>query len=205
MWLCKSWLLLSKLSFYGIQNLAGQWLTPYLHDRKQQEEIKSPDSNNSAYSDWGIIYHGVPLGVILGPLLFLVYIIDLSPTINYQYKPTLFANDTNIIISPSVIDCFQNYMNDVFASLNKCIKAHKFTLDLDKTNSMKFWTINKARVNLNIGYDDKTTVSVIIVSDLEIKVVITVYTTTFISKSSNNRMPIITIIILDTIHCPNYF
>jgi hypothetical protein len=28
-------LLLSKLNFYGIRNIAGQWLKSYLHDRKQ--------------------------------------------------------------------------------------------------------------------------------------------------------------------------
>jgi hypothetical protein len=35
-------LLLSKLHFYGIQNIAGQWFISYLHDRRQQVEIKPP-------------------------------------------------------------------------------------------------------------------------------------------------------------------
>jgi hypothetical protein len=47
-------------------------------------------------------------------------------------------------------------MNDVFAGLNKWIKANKLTLNFDKTNFMKFCTTNKNCVNLSIGCIDKT-------------------------------------------------
>jgi hypothetical protein len=46
-------------------------------------------------------------------------------------------------------------MNDVFAGLNKWIKANKLTLNFDKTNFMKFCTTFKNCVNLSIGYIDK--------------------------------------------------
>jgi hypothetical protein len=42
-------LLLSKLNVYGIQNIADQWFKSYLHDRKQQVVINTPDSNSSIY------------------------------------------------------------------------------------------------------------------------------------------------------------
>jgi hypothetical protein len=47
-------------------------------------------------------------------------------------------------------------MNDVFAILNRWIKANKLTLNFDKTNFIKFCTNNKTCVNLNMGFDDKT-------------------------------------------------
>jgi hypothetical protein len=47
-------------------------------------------------------------------------------------------------------------MNDVFAGLNKWIKAIKLTLNFDKTNFMKFCTTNKKCVNLRKEYVDKT-------------------------------------------------
>jgi hypothetical protein len=54
-------LLLSKLNFYWIRNIACQWFKSYLPDRKQVKII-TPDSNNSIYSDWGFMKHGVPQG-----------------------------------------------------------------------------------------------------------------------------------------------
>jgi hypothetical protein len=45
-------------------------------------------------------------------------------------------------------------MKDVFTSLNKRIKAYKLTLNVYKTNCMKFCTNNKTCFNLNVGYDD---------------------------------------------------
>jgi hypothetical protein len=47
-------------------------------------------------------------------------------------------------------------MIDVFAGLNKWIKANKLTLNFDKTNFMKFCTTNKNCASLSIGYADKT-------------------------------------------------
>jgi hypothetical protein len=81
--------------------------------------------------DWGITKHEIRQGSMCGPLLPLAHINDLPPTINTQSKPILFAND-----------CFQNYMN-VFASLNKWIKANKLTINFDKTNSIIQYIIPK--------------------------------------------------------------
>jgi hypothetical protein len=57
--------------------------------------------------------------------------------ISFQSKPILFADDTSIIIYHPDSDYFQNSINDVFADLNKWLKANKLTLNFDKTNFMK--------------------------------------------------------------------
>jgi len=67
-------ILLTKLHFYGIQGITIDWFRSYLTNRKQKVEIKSPNSTHNLLSDWGILKHGVPHGSILGPILFLVYI-----------------------------------------------------------------------------------------------------------------------------------
>ena len=48
---------------------------------------------------WERVEHGVPQGSVLVPLLFLIYVNDLSRTLSSVANPILFADDTSIIIS----------------------------------------------------------------------------------------------------------
>jgi hypothetical protein len=72
------------------------WFRSYLTNRKQQTEIKSFENISSK---WGTVKHVVPQGSILGPLLFIMYINDLPPTINTLSELILFADDISVIIS----------------------------------------------------------------------------------------------------------
>ena len=49
---------------------------------------------NGQHSSWKDVTAGVPQGSILGPLLFLVYINDLSN--GQKSNPKLFADDTSL-------------------------------------------------------------------------------------------------------------
>jgi hypothetical protein len=122
-----------KLNFYGITDKANEWIKSYLKNRYQRVEIKNKNSSPNAFSNWGIIKHGVPQGSILGPSLFLLYINDLSKTINKKSKPILIADDTSKIFKNSKFEDFKNDINIVFESLNKWFEANKLSLNFYKT------------------------------------------------------------------------
>ena len=66
-------ILLSKLNHYGIRRVASfDWFKSYLSDRTQHANI------NNERSETQTIKYGVPQGSILGALLFLIYINNLS-------------------------------------------------------------------------------------------------------------------------------
>ena len=84
---------LHKLSYYiGSGNLY-KCLKSYLLDRKQR--IKSNDS----FSNLSPVIYGVPQGSVIGPLLFLIYINDVSNIIKPPIYATLFADDAKLLYS----------------------------------------------------------------------------------------------------------
>ena len=82
--------LLNKLDHYGIRGIANTPLKSYLTNRKQYVQIKNEKSN------FRTVEIGVPQGLVLGPLLFLIYVNDLKNAKSFSTK--LFADDTCIFI-----------------------------------------------------------------------------------------------------------
>ena len=75
-----------KLKQNGISGKLFDSITDFLNFRKQRVVL------NGQYSSWTSIEAWVPQGSILRPLLFLIYINDLSDDLTTNLK--LFADDT---------------------------------------------------------------------------------------------------------------
>ena len=82
-------ILLSKLNTSGVQGIAFDCFRSYLTNTEQYASINNMDSNPR------VIKCGVPQGSILGPLLFLIFINDITKCSD-QFKYILYADDSTL-------------------------------------------------------------------------------------------------------------
>ena len=95
--------LLLKLESLGISGDILIWLKAFLTSRRQRVVV------NGRFSSWLPVTSGVPQGSVLGPLLFLLFINDISSVISHS-KVKLFADDVTIykeISSPDDVKLLQ--------------------------------------------------------------------------------------------------
>ena len=93
---------MQKLESYGIRGLPLAWFESYL-------------TNKSSYQT---IVCGVPQGSPLGPLLFLIYINDLSNSSEVlSFK--IFADDTNLFASAKDLKSLELLMNSELTKVKK--------------------------------------------------------------------------------------
>jgi hypothetical protein len=99
--------------------------------------------------------YGVPQESVLGPLLFIIYINDLSPTINTLSEPILFTDDTSVIVSGKNFDDFPTMSNTVLSHMSKWFTSNKLVLNLNKAIIIKLITNQSPQYDLKIGYNEK--------------------------------------------------
>ena len=82
-------------NLYGIRGTPLSLFMSYLNDRKQY--VRFNDINSSFCT----VKTGVPQGSIIGPLLFIIYVNDMSNLEINDVEISLYADDTSVFVSSS--------------------------------------------------------------------------------------------------------
>jgi hypothetical protein len=103
------------------------------------------------FSKWEKVKQGGPQGSILGPLLYLLYINDLPGIINGISKPTIFADDINIIFTHSNLSDFKDEINIVIEKISKWFQSNSLILNFNKTHFIQFMVKPKIAIDIHIS------------------------------------------------------
>ena len=128
-------ILLMKLPFFGFNPTVIDWIQNYLTNRKQRCTVNGTTSGELD------IRCGVPQGSILGPLLFLIYVNDVSANLMHT-NVLLYADDTVIFARHTDERTAHLWVSaDLNLLCNWCSK-NQLTINLAKTKLMLFGTKN---------------------------------------------------------------
>ena len=106
--------LLRKLKGYGIEGKLLSWIQDFLQGRQQRVIY------NDEASEWTDVLSGVPQGSVLGPTLFILYVMDIPDVIGSNVD--MFADDTKIyrvVRNDSDAELLQRDINNLVDWSNK--------------------------------------------------------------------------------------
>eukprot|EP00112_Aurelia_sp_Birch-Aquarium-sp1_P020798 Seg5439.2 transcript_id=Seg5439.2/GoldUCD/mRNA.D3Y31 product="putative RNA-directed DNA polymerase from transposon BS" pseudo=true protein_id=Seg5439.2/GoldUCD/D3Y31 len=128
-------IILKKLPYYGISGAELSWVKSYLKDRYQFVQC------GNSKSSWQLVKYGVPQGSILGPLLFLVQINDLTNVVK-KCNIQMYADDTAIYMSHKNISEVEEALTTDMANIARWLENNRLIINLKKgkTETMLFGT-----------------------------------------------------------------
>ena len=132
-------ILLQKMKYLHFSDSVIKWFKSYLENRTFSVQVEN------SFSGFGNLDCGVPQGSILGPLLFLLYVNDMSQSVTCDLL--LYADDSCLVFEGKNIDEIENRLNTDFNSLCDWFVDNKLSIHFgeDKTKSILFGTNRKIK------------------------------------------------------------
>ena len=135
-------ILLDKLNYYGIKDTPAKLFESYLTNRFQYVEM------NETKSELLPIMTGVPQGSILGPVLFIIYINDISE-VSKTFEFIMYADDStltstlNSFLSDNTDPSPDVLINRELIKITEWLNSNKLSLNVQKTKFTIFHQPNK--------------------------------------------------------------
>ena len=133
--------IINKLPDYGITGMPQEWIVSYLLNRSQQVTFQN------TLSKPGPTVCDVPQGSILGPLLLVLYIDDITTSL-HQAKIAKYANDTVIFYSNKDAEVIQTVHNNEFSSMTNWLRNNELIINT-KRGKIEVTLLELANVCVN--------------------------------------------------------
>ena len=122
-------LLLAKMKLYGIRAHELNWFEDYLSDRRQVVRCHNKQSEPKCVSV------GVPQGSVLGPLLFVLFVNDISQHVGLA-TANLYADDTLIYINAESEAEINEKLQGCVDKVSEWYEKNNIIINTDKSCSM---------------------------------------------------------------------
>ena len=122
-------LLLKKLKYFGFDESVINWFRNYLTQRRQITTVNGNESQSS------FVQNGVPQGSILGPLLFIMFLNDLTKVVE-KCSMSLYADDTCVYYASKNPQELESALNNDLSLMANWFSHNHLILNIKKCNYM---------------------------------------------------------------------
>lgn len=147
-------ILLNKLALYLKSSDSVTLFRSFLENRTQKVYV------NGSYSFEGLVKHGVPQGSVLGPILFSIFINDLSLSITTpSVECHMLADDTTFQTSSSTVEVVHDSLQSALNDASAWCQVNHMVLNPAKSKSMLITTRQKHQLqplSLDLSVDGNT-------------------------------------------------